>query len=84
MLWIDIGIYCGYTRKMEIAESHFQPLCNVSLTNLSCSADKIQALRRAGAFDRAMYDEIVPTAQDDSTTLSEKWHKWVRQESFKR
>jgi hypothetical protein len=30
MLWIDIGIFCGYTRKMQIAESYLQPLCTVS------------------------------------------------------
>lgn len=29
MLWLDIGISCGYTRKMQIAESYLQPLCTV-------------------------------------------------------
>jgi hypothetical protein len=32
MLWIDIGIFCGYTRKMQIAESYLQPLCTVSFS----------------------------------------------------
>lgn len=29
MLWVDIGVTCGIKRKMEIAESRFQPLCTV-------------------------------------------------------
>lgn len=29
MLWLDIGIFCGYKRKMQIAESYLQPLCTV-------------------------------------------------------
>lgn len=32
MLWIDIGIFCGYTRKMQIAESYLQPLCTVGFS----------------------------------------------------
>lgn len=31
MMWLDIGIFCGHKRKMQIAESHLQPLCTVSL-----------------------------------------------------
>lgn len=30
MIWLDIGVFCGYTRKMQIAESYLQPLCTVS------------------------------------------------------
>lgn len=34
MMWLDIGIFCGHKRKMQIAESHLQPLCTVSMKNL--------------------------------------------------
>lgn len=30
MLWLDIGAFCGYRRKMEIAEGYLQPLVTVS------------------------------------------------------
>ncbi|KAJ5369733.1 uncharacterized protein N7496_005825 [Penicillium cataractarum] len=70
MLWVDIGMTCGYPRKMEIAESRFPQLCT--------------ALRRAGAFDTSMYNTITPTPQDDEETLENKWKEWARQESFKR
>jgi hypothetical protein len=31
MMWLDIGIFCGHKRKMQIAESHLQPLCTVCM-----------------------------------------------------
>lgn len=31
MLWLDIGAFCGYRRKMEIAESSLQFLVTVGL-----------------------------------------------------
>ncbi|KAK7725135.1 hypothetical protein SLS57_004048 [Botryosphaeria dothidea] len=70
MIWLDIGIWCGYKRKMEIAESHFQPLCT--------------ALRKAGAFDKSFYKRIIPSSDDDDATLEGKWRQWVEQESYKR
>ncbi|CAI7608165.1 unnamed protein product [Penicillium manginii] len=71
MLWIDIGIFCGYTRKMQIAESYLQPLCT--------------ALRRALIFDQSSYSTITPFCLgDDDAALQRAWHSWVRQESLKR
>ncbi|KAJ6104019.1 hypothetical protein N7523_010339 [Penicillium sp. IBT 18751x] len=71
MLWLDIGISCGFTRKMQIAESYLQPLST--------------ALRRAIAFDKSAYNLISPhCAMDDAESLQKTWHNWVRQESFKR
>jgi hypothetical protein len=43
-----------------------------------------QALRRAGAFDRAMYHDIIPYLEDDNATLADKWRRWAREESFRR
>ncbi|OQD63773.1 hypothetical protein PENPOL_c009G01205 [Penicillium polonicum] len=71
MLWLDIGIFCGYRRKMQIAESYLQPLCT--------------AFRRAAAFDRSTYSTVTPyMAGDDEPSLNNVWHEWVRQESLKR
>ncbi|KAL4953770.1 hypothetical protein BDW69DRAFT_150717 [Aspergillus filifer] len=69
MMWLDIGVFCGYKRKMQIAESHLQPLCT--------------ALRRAGAFDRSFYSPIRPSeGLTDDETLDALWLRWVRQESL--
>ncbi|KOC09725.1 hypothetical protein AFLA70_116g002921 [Aspergillus flavus AF70] len=71
MMWLDIGIFCGYTRKMQIAESYLQPLCT--------------AVRRGAAFDRSTYTVITPYSfGNDNESLKRAWHAWVRQESLKR
>jgi hypothetical protein len=31
MIWLDIGAFCGFRRKMEIAESNLQPLVTVNI-----------------------------------------------------
>ncbi|KAJ4984578.1 C6 transcription factor [Stagonosporopsis vannaccii] len=70
MLWLDIGAFCGYRRKMEIAESSLQSL--------------VTALRRAGRFDYVRYPAVAPNAEDDDEQLHAKWKQWVEQESYKR
>lgn len=86
MIWLDIGIWCGYKRKMEIAESHFQPLCTVSAPNIQIETyiSSVQALRKAGAFNKSFYKRIIPSSDDDDATLEGKWRQWVEQESYKR
>lgn len=70
MIWLDICGFCGYRRKMEIAESNLQPIAT--------------ALRRCGKFDRVAYEVIVPSMEDDLETTTNKWRRWVNQESYKR
>lgn len=70
MTWLDLSAFCGFKRKMEIAESNLQPL--------------VTALRRAGKFDRASYTTIAPDQSDSEDRLREKWELWVMQESYKR
>lgn len=68
---LDIGIWSGYKRKMEIAESFAQPITTM--------------LRRAGAFSAARdSSKIVPSAADSDEVVEAKWKKFVRRESFKR
>jgi hypothetical protein len=45
MIWLDICGFCGYKRKMEVAESNLQPL--------------VTALRRSGKFDKVGYETMV-------------------------
>ncbi|KAL4864926.1 hypothetical protein BDV12DRAFT_158250 [Aspergillus spectabilis] len=69
MMWLDIGIFCGYKRKMQIAESHLQPLCT--------------ALRRAGVFDRSFYSQHHEfPALLDKGSVDDAWLEWVQQESL--
>lgn len=70
MVWLDVCGFCGYKRKMEIAESNFQPL--------------VTAIRRIGRFDKVAYEEIAPEAGDGSEALEAKWYRWIHQESYKR
>ena len=68
MMWLDSSAHCGYKRRMEIAESYFQPL--------------VTALRRAGKFDAVAYTAIEPDFGDTKSELDAKWLRWVEQESY--
>jgi hypothetical protein len=70
MLWLDIGAFCGFRRKMEIAESSLQ--------------GTVTALRRTGRFDQVRYPNIVPATEDSENELNKKWRQWVEYESYKR
>ncbi|KAL4976873.1 hypothetical protein BDW66DRAFT_166179 [Aspergillus desertorum] len=70
MMWLDIGIFCGYKRKMQIAESHLQPLCT--------------ALRGAGAFDRSFFSHTQSVHMLSAGSVEDAWLQWIQQESLKR
>ncbi|KAK3693780.1 hypothetical protein B0T22DRAFT_450768 [Podospora appendiculata] len=71
MLQLDIGIWSGFKRKTELAESFLQPLMTM--------------LRRAGVFMApADSPDIVPLASDSTEVLEMKWQKFVARESYKR
>ncbi|CAI4214079.1 unnamed protein product [Parascedosporium putredinis] len=67
---LEIGLWSGHGRKVEIAESFLQPLLTMT--------------RRGNKFRRSAYPPIVVRADDDHETLTRTWHAWVKQESFKR
>jgi hypothetical protein len=69
VLGIQMGLWSGQKRKMEIAESNFQP--------------PVTMLRRAGKFRSGQYPPISLDATDQEGETS-RWHQWIRQESFKR
>lgn len=70
MLCLDIGAFCGFQRKMEVAESSLQVL--------------VTSLRRAGRFDDVRYPAIMPESNDDCDKINEKWCRWVELEAYKR
>lgn len=70
VLNLDVGLWSGNKRKMELAESHALML--------------ITMCRRAGRFLRSNYVAIVPSESDEGETLENKWRNWAQQESFKR
>ncbi|KAK2600678.1 hypothetical protein N8I77_010196 [Diaporthe amygdali] len=70
MLTLDVGIWSGFKRKMEIAESFLQPLLTM--------------LRRAGAFSApADSPALVPLDSDSPEALETKWKKFISRESYK-
>ena len=87
MIWLDVCSFCGFKRKMEIAESNLQPLVTVRLPRpvRTSFIDAIwQALRRFNKFESFSYDRVVPMPDDSREVVKEKWYSWVEQESYKR
>ncbi|EOA91112.1 uncharacterized protein SETTUDRAFT_158575 [Exserohilum turcica Et28A] len=70
MLWLNIGAFCGFRRKMQLAESSLQVL--------------VTSLRRAGRFDDVRYPTITPETNDDFDTVEKKWRQWIELEAYKR
>ncbi|KAI8295865.1 Nicotinate catabolism cluster-specific transcription factor [Colletotrichum sp. SAR 10_98] len=71
MLNLDIGIWSGFKRKMEIAESFLQP--------------PMTMLRRAGNFSAPPDSpSLIPTMADPPDVLDSKWRKFAKRESYKR
>ncbi|OIW30850.1 hypothetical protein CONLIGDRAFT_660800 [Coniochaeta ligniaria NRRL 30616] len=71
ILQLDIGIWSGFKRKTELAESFLQPI--------------VTMVRRAGVLSTAGEPlSLVPTASDSLGVLEVKWHKFIHRESYKR
>lgn len=70
VLNLDVGLWSGNKRKMELAES--------------LALAVITMCRRAGRFLRSNYVAIVPLEGDEGQALENKWRSWAQQESFKR
>ncbi|KAF3388313.1 Early growth response protein 1 [Penicillium rolfsii] len=77
---LQIGLWSGDKRRVEIAESCFQPV----VTHGDCQPNIVQMLRRASRFKHEAYPIVTPSATDDESTVERKWRTWVEQESFKR
>jgi hypothetical protein len=87
---LEVGLWSGFKRKMEIAESFALPLVTVSKFVYypypeSCAHMSSQMLRRAGAFAAPQETaRLTPDPTDDGQYLESKWRRWVKRESYKR
>ncbi|KFZ04650.1 hypothetical protein V501_09106 [Pseudogymnoascus sp. VKM F-4519 (FW-2642)] len=71
MLSLDAGLWSGFQRQMELAESFEQTL--------------ITMMRRGGMFgSTADAQSLIPHESDEGKVLETKWKKWIQLESFKR
>jgi hypothetical protein len=85
-LQLSIGLWSGNKRKIEIAESHSQPLITVSILTYKrvlALTDIPKMIRRAGKFRRRV-PPPAPELHDDDNTIEEKWRAWIESESSKR
>ncbi|TKA80575.1 hypothetical protein B0A49_00627 [Cryomyces minteri] len=63
MLQLEIGLWSGNSRKIEIAESFQQPLLTM--------------LRRGGNLRRSNYPVLILQPEDEGQKLHEKWQAWI-------
>lgn len=70
MLCLEIGLWSGNSRKIEISESFQQPLLTM--------------LRRGGMLFRSGYPPITLRPEDEGQILEDRWRSWIRNESHKR
>ncbi|OJJ47367.1 hypothetical protein ASPZODRAFT_96356 [Penicilliopsis zonata CBS 506.65] len=73
LIYLEIGLWSGNSRKIEISEAFRQPL--------------ITMVRRGGLFHHSAYRsaETLPVSPEDAgEALDRKWRAWSRQEASKR
>jgi hypothetical protein len=69
-LELQIGMWSGISRKMEIAESFLQTLMTM--------------LRRGCRFRRSTWKQVPPSTDEHDASLEDQWQEWVHQESYLR
>ncbi|KAF5002121.1 hypothetical protein FGRMN_604 [Fusarium graminum] len=69
LITLEMGIWSGLPRKVEIAESFFNPVLTM--------------MRRDGKLKRSAYTETKSSGTHGAVSRDE-WMKWVEDESFKR
>jgi len=70
MIQIEISLWSGNKRRIEIAESFRQPLGTM--------------LRRSGKYRRAQYPPCPPSPSDTSEVLEKRWRAWTIQQQWSR
>jgi hypothetical protein len=97
MLSLDTGLWSGFQRQMELAESFAQPIITVRsiCTNqpghpsvswrLLGPVLTAQMMRRGGILSGSPDTQVlIPNAYDSGQILETKWQAWAQRESFKR
>lgn len=67
---LEIGLWSGHGRRVEIAESFLQP--------------PLTMLRRGGKFRWSAYPKVIVRDDEQGEELERTWRAWAHQESFKR
>ncbi|KAK6598902.1 hypothetical protein H4I96_08106 [Botrytis cinerea] len=71
MLSLELGLWSGFKRNTELAESFSQPM--------------ITMMRRGGVLSAPLDSQnLIPNQNDTGQTLEAKWQTWAQRESFKR
>lgn len=60
MLWIDIGAFCGYKRKMVVAESSLQGLVTVAVPCLPFCQNMTNGFRLFAILEDSAKDMVQP------------------------
>ncbi|KAF8533317.1 hypothetical protein BDD12DRAFT_865906 [Trichophaea hybrida] len=70
MIQIEISLWSGNKRRIEIAESFRQPIGTM--------------LRRSGKYRRAQYPPLPPSPSDTGEVLEKRWRAWTVQQQWSR
>ncbi|CAK4034249.1 Zinc finger [Lecanosticta acicola] len=70
LLWLDVGVWSGFRRKTEIAQSFLQPVTTM--------------LTWSQSFTKFRYQDFTPLVNDSDDVLRDKWKSWLEQETRKR
>lgn len=91
MLCLEVGMWSGFKRKIEISESFILPLLTVSASEhgpdprWTLTFGFLKMLRRAGMFSAsADSPSLLPLDSDSAEVLEAKWQKFISRESYKR
>ncbi|KAL4770127.1 hypothetical protein BDW60DRAFT_209313 [Aspergillus nidulans var. acristatus] len=70
LLYLEIGLWSGNSRKIEISEAFRQPL--------------VTMVRRGGMFHHSAYPPLPTQLEETGHSLGEVWHAWAYKEAYKR
>ncbi|KAL4981372.1 hypothetical protein BDW68DRAFT_192991 [Aspergillus falconensis] len=70
LLYLEIGLWSGNSRKIEISEAFRQPL--------------VTMVRRGGMFHHSAYPPPSTRVEETGQSLGEAWHAWAYKEAYKR
>ncbi|KAL6235085.1 hypothetical protein BDW75DRAFT_230591 [Aspergillus navahoensis] len=70
LLYLEIGLWSGNSRKIEISEAFRQPL--------------VTMVRRGGMFHHSAYPPLPTRLDENGHSLGEAWHAWAYKEAYKR
>ncbi|KAL3434262.1 hypothetical protein BDV09DRAFT_196055 [Aspergillus tetrazonus] len=70
LLYLEIGIWSGNSRKIEICEAFRHPLLTM--------------VRRGGRFHQSAYAPLAVRLEDSSESLEDTWRGWAHNEAYKR